>query len=709
SMIRGTVSYTAQETGQQLAKSNIRVLFFADTHLGFDYPIRPQVKRRRRGQDFFDNFQKVLADAVSSGVNLVIHGGDLFFRSRVPEKIVDLVYQSLLEFGKHGIPLLIVPGNHERSQLPPSLLLDHPGIFVFDRPRTFAFDLSGATVSVAGFPFVRHGIQKDIGAIVEQTGWRDRPADIQLLCMHQTVEGARVGPANYTFRKGPDIIRRADLPASFHAVLSGHIHRKQILTRPVSDNRGVMPIIYPGSTERTSFAEQEEKKGYFQLTFNQSAEDGWILRHLRFRELPCRPMADVEIDHNMTPANLEEHLLSSISALPADSIVRLRCAREIDPKIKRMLSASYLRRIFPPSMNVQLASEFYRPRKSPPPRPTRRRDHAPLISRIKDEVVQKPGIYQFRDRQGRVIYTGKTLNLRKRLMSYFQKKPRWYERRLDQMLFHVRDFSVQRTETELLALLLEDELIKKNRPLYNIKQKQFGEYQYLLLTEDRYPTCKRIDHSESLEGRRVFGPFKDNYLTDKILRLVHSTFHLRACLDPEPSRKSLNYELGLCRGPCRNKISPHAYSRIVQHVRAFLAGDETQMVEDLTVSMNKAAEKLAFEKAAQIRERIDFCRSFCNRQRFVHRFRTQNLLLREDSHRPRSYLFTRGRLAAHAPYFSAEQINEVILDGKNHPAEEDARFLLDRANIISRWIGDESRKCDHLFFPGKVEETRLRW
>jgi excinuclease UvrABC nuclease subunit len=277
------------------------------------------------------------------------------------------------------------------------------------------------------------------------------------------------------------------------------------------------------------------------------------------------------------------------------------------------------------------------------------------------------------------------------------------------MLFHVRDFSVHRAETELLALLLEDELIKKNRPLYNVRQKEYGEYQYLLLTDDRYPTCKRIDHSESFEGRQVYGPFKDNYLVERILRLVHATFHLRSCVDPEPSKKSLNYELGLCKGPCRNKISPRAYSRIVRQVWAFLAGDETQMVSNLTAAMKKAADKLTFEKAAQIREKIDFCRNFCGRQRFVHRFRTENLLLREDGHRPRAYLFTRGRLAAHAPHFSADQINDMILDKSNRPNAEDARFLLDRANIIYRWIGNESHRCEHLFFPGRLEETHLKW
>jgi DNA repair exonuclease SbcCD nuclease subunit len=112
---------------------DIRILLCADTHLGFDEPIRPRVERRRRGPDFFDNFQRVLDSARDRRVDLVVHGGDLFFRSRVPPAIVDRVYRMLLSFAGGGIPLLIVPGNHERSVLPQSLFLSHPDIIRLDR------------------------------------------------------------------------------------------------------------------------------------------------------------------------------------------------------------------------------------------------------------------------------------------------------------------------------------------------------------------------------------------------------------------------------------------------------------------------------------------------------------------------------------------------------------------------------------------------
>ncbi|NOZ09293.1 MAG: metallophosphoesterase, partial [FCB group bacterium] len=124
-------------TGSQ----HIRILFFSDTHLGFDSPLKPRIRRRRRGEDFFANCDRALRAAVEQRADLVIHGGDLFFRARIPRPIVDRVYARLREFTRHGIPLLLVPGNHEFSRFPDLYRLDHPLISVFTRPRTFVRDI----------------------------------------------------------------------------------------------------------------------------------------------------------------------------------------------------------------------------------------------------------------------------------------------------------------------------------------------------------------------------------------------------------------------------------------------------------------------------------------------------------------------------------------------------------------------------------------
>jgi DNA repair exonuclease SbcCD nuclease subunit len=340
---------------------NIRIVFFSDTHLGFDHPIRPRVERRRRGEDFFDNFCRPLDYARECGADLVIHGGDIFFRSKVPHKIVDLVYDRLFEFAESGIEFFLVPGNHERSRVPDSLLLSRPNIHIFKEPRTFECRIAGARIAISGFPFVRENIRDRFPEILEATGWRTGQADVRLLCLHQAVEGAKVGPVNYTFRRGKDVIQMRDLPLQFHAVLAGHIHRQQILRREADPGGSAIPVIFPGATERTSFAEKEEDKGFYLIELARDVEGSWKIDRLDFKPLPSRPMVDLFLDEKVKDWELEGLLRKRLSRLDPNAIVRLQPRGEVDPKVARCLTSSFLRSIFPPTMNVNLSSAFYRP------------------------------------------------------------------------------------------------------------------------------------------------------------------------------------------------------------------------------------------------------------------------------------------------------------------------------------------------------------
>jgi DNA repair protein SbcD/Mre11 len=207
----------------------IRVLLLADTHLGFDLPSRPRVDRRRRGPDFFANTRLALEPALRGEVDLVVHGGDLLYRSKVPPGLVAQALEPLLEVADRGVPVVLVPGNHERSKLPYPMLGSHEHLNVLDRPRTVALDFSGARVAVGGFPCERGEIRDRFRTLVSDCGVLSADADIRLLCIHQTVEGARV--MGHTFRSGRDIVRGRDVPHGVAAVLCGHIHRAQVLGR----------------------------------------------------------------------------------------------------------------------------------------------------------------------------------------------------------------------------------------------------------------------------------------------------------------------------------------------------------------------------------------------------------------------------------------------------------------------------------------------
>ena len=253
-----------------------RILFLSDTHLGFDSPMRPRVERLRRGPDFFANYERALEPALRGEVDAVVHGGDVLYRSRVPATLVDAAFRPLKRVADTGVPVFVVPGNHERSRIPYPVLAMHPGVHVFNGPRTFTAALGGLRVAFAGFPYAP-GVRAAFASLVERTGYREMRADVALLCVHHCVEDATVGPNDYTFRDADDVIRGADLPRDVAAVLSGHIHRHQVLSHHPT------PVLYPGSTERTSSAERDETKGYMVVDVDANGLAGW-----EFRPLPTR-------------------------------------------------------------------------------------------------------------------------------------------------------------------------------------------------------------------------------------------------------------------------------------------------------------------------------------------------------------------------------------------------------------------------------------
>lgn len=327
----------------------IRILLVADSHLGFDLPARPRVRRRRRGPDFLENYGIALRRALEGDVDLVIHGGDVFDRPRVGVGLAWQGLDPLVRVAESGIPVFVVPGNHERSRIPHARFLRHPRVHLFDRPRTYAVDVRGARVSVSGFPYERRDIRSRFPGVVDRTGWREVRASVRLLCIHHCVEGATVGPSEFTFRSASDVIRCADLPAEFAAVLSGHIHRHQVLARDLNGRTLTTQVLYPGSIEKTSYAEMGEPKGYILLDVEPDRVR-WS-----FERLPARPMVVREIGVDGDDANaLDRRVRDLISSCPADAILRIRAAGTPTDPVRRILAPARLRSIAPPTMTIEV-------------------------------------------------------------------------------------------------------------------------------------------------------------------------------------------------------------------------------------------------------------------------------------------------------------------------------------------------------------------
>lgn len=292
----------------------MRVLFVSDTHLGFDLPSRPRVTRRRRGQDFFDNFERALAPAHAGEVDVVVHGGDLLYRSRVPPWLAEAALAPLRRVADRGIPVLLVLGNHERSRLPFPLFGLHEHLHVFDRPRTVVLEAGGVRVAFEGFPYLRQ-VRSHFREALAQARTGAPAADVRVLCLHQCVEYATCGPGDFMFRFGDEVVRADDLPREVSVTLAGHIHRHQIVHR-----RGRPPVVYAGSIERTSFAEAPEAKGFVVLQLTASR-----LGQVEFRPLPARPMVvlDVSLD-GLDAAPACDRIAAAIATTPPDAVVQLR-------------------------------------------------------------------------------------------------------------------------------------------------------------------------------------------------------------------------------------------------------------------------------------------------------------------------------------------------------------------------------------------------
>lgn len=332
---------------------DILILLLADSHLGFDLPVRPRIERRRRGRDFLANYAAALAPALAGEVDLVVHAGDVFDRPTIAPTVAYQALDPLRRIADRGVPVCIVPGNHERSRLPHARFASHPNVHVFDGPRTFVATVRGATIALSGFPYERHGVRTRFAGLLEQTAWRRERATHRLLCIHHCVEGATVGPGDFTFTTAADVIRARDVPRDFAAVLSGHIHRHQVLSSDLSGRALETPVLYPGSIERTSFAEIGEPKGCMVVRLGIRA--GEPRASWEFRRLPARPMIRRELSaDDMPAAALDSAIRDLIADAPADAVLSIRILGALSDAQWRVVSAARLREIVPETMNIEI-------------------------------------------------------------------------------------------------------------------------------------------------------------------------------------------------------------------------------------------------------------------------------------------------------------------------------------------------------------------
>ena len=239
-----------------------------------------------------------------------------------------------------------------------------------------------------------------------------------------------------------------------------------------------------------------------------------------------------------------------------------------------------------------------------------------LKERLKN-VPLKPGVYMYKDQAGQVIYVGKAKALRQRMRSYFQSADRLHPK-VRAMMGRVDDFDFIVTNSEVEALILENNLIKAYQPRYNIDLRDDKTYPYLKISmAEPYPRVY-ITREKKDKVSRYFGPYTDVASLKETLRLLTSLFPLRTCKTLRPlNRPCLNRDLKKCLAPCTGQVSKEEYLQMVEQIIAFLEGDSREVLKAKEAEMKEAAHNLEFEKAARLRDQINAIRKISEIQK-VH-------------------------------------------------------------------------------------------
>src|SRR3989440_10911956 len=237
-----------------------------------------------------------------------------------------------------------------------------------------------------------------------------------------------------------------------------------------------------------------------------------------------------------------------------------------------------------------------------------------------DSLPAQPGCYIMKDKAGEIVYVGKALSLRSRVAQYFQERSsdtRAFIPFLEELL---GDIEVMITPSEKDAVLLENELIKKHRPRFNIRLRDDKNFISLRLsTKHPYPRLEVVRRIRK-DGARYFGPFASASAIRETLAIVNRHFQLRTCTDQVMAnrlRPCLQYQIKRCPAPCVYSVPQEEYRRSVEEVGLFLEGKADELQGQLTARMNDASTKLQFERAAQLRDQRRAIERSLEKQRTV--------------------------------------------------------------------------------------------
>lgn len=349
-----------------------------------------------------------------------------------------------------------------------------------------------------------------------------------------------------------------------------------------------------------------------------------------------------------------------------------------------------------------------------------------LQARLK-EIPQEPGVYFMRDHQDQILYIGKSKSLRNRVRSYF-RGVKELSPRIAMMVRQVSEIEFIVTDTEAEALALEDNLIKRHQPYYNVLLKDDKKYPYVCITwSEDYPRIFITRNRRSKSAKdRYYGPYVDSRSLSKTLWIIKRTFPLRQ--RPLPmfkDRPCLNYDMGLCPGVCQQLITPSEYHKTMEKVAMIFQGRTSELIEQINLKMVKAAENLEFERAASFRDQINTLKNLGADQKVSlpdDRISRDAIALAQDQHHTCIQLFQirAGRLIGRLAFVADSQSDspEMILqrtleahyqscDAVEIPSEVHTQLELPEADILKAWLSQKRGRKVEIATPLRQSKAEL--
>lgn len=277
-----------------------------------------------------------------------------------------------------------------------------------------------------------------------------------------------------------------------------------------------------------------------------------------------------------------------------------------------------------------------------------------------------PGSYQMKDVNGKIIYVGKAKNLKNRVRSYFKSE---HTGKTDQLVENIADFDFIVTSSEKESLLLEITLIQKYQPYYNIRLKRGTGYPYIKITHESDPKLELANDVKE-DGAQYFGPYPNVYAAQETLHFLQKVYPLRRC-NGYQGRPCLYANMGQCLGPCYRKVPFTEYLDQIKKIQRFLDGDTKEVTKVLQGKMADAAEKLEFERAADLRDQLKFIETTVEKQKIISKDGTPRDLF--NFYMDKGWLSVQVFFIRQARLMKREKRTFAIVDS---PEEELTSFIL---------------------------------